>query len=130
MWNIEFLIRVLSHQGGQSLRFVSEAPAVSFGANKSLWGLAGSASLRGKTLVVTVVNPHVSEPRTAEVSLRGANARSGRVTVLASPDIHAHNDFDNLHAIEPKLVPASFSGSSFAFTFQPASVTKLEIDLE
>lgn len=119
-----------SHKGGQSLRFVSEAPAISYGANKSLWGLAGSASLHGKTLVVTVVNPHVSEPRTAEVSLRGARARAGRVTVLASPDIHAHNDFDNPHAVEPKLVPASFSGSTFAFTFEAASVTKLEIDLE
>jgi alpha-N-arabinofuranosidase len=118
-----------SHQRGQSLRFVCEAPAISYGAKKSLWELAGSASLHGKTLVVTAVNPHVSEPRTTEVSLRGASARSAKVTVLASQDIHAHNDFDNPDAVEPKLVPASLSGSSFAYTFQPASVTKLEIDL-
>ena len=63
---------IQSHKGGQSLRFVSDAPSISFGAGKSFWGLAGSASLHGKTLVITVVNPHVSEPRTAEVSLRGA----------------------------------------------------------
>jgi len=118
-----------SHQGGQSVRFVSEAPSISYGAKKSLWGLAGSASLHGKSLVVTVVNPHVTEARTTEVSLRGASARTARVTVLASQDIHAHNDFDNPHAVEPKLVPAGISGSSFAFTFEPASVTKLEIDL-
>lgn len=30
-----------SHKGGQSLRFVSDAPAILFGANKSFWGLAG-----------------------------------------------------------------------------------------
>jgi alpha-N-arabinofuranosidase len=118
-----------AHQGGQSLRFVSDAPSISFGANKSFWGLAGSTSLHGKTLVVTVVNPHVSEPRTAEVALRGASARSCRVTILASPDIHAHNDFSNPHAVEPKSEPASVSGANFPWTFKPASVTKLEIDL-
>ena len=118
-----------SHKGGQSLRFVSDAPTISFGANKSFWGLAGSASLHGKALVITVVNPHVSEPRTAEVSLRGASARSCNVTVLASPDIHAHNDFENPHAVEPERKPAGVTGSSFVWTFKPTSLTKLEIDL-
>jgi len=80
-------------------------------------------------LVVTVVNPHASEPRVADVVLRGASARSAQVTVLAAPDIHAHNDFDNPQAVEPKTEPASVSGSSFSWTFKPASVTKLEIEL-
>jgi len=75
------------------------------------------------------VNPHVSEARTAEVNLRGASARSCRVTVLSSPDIHAHNDFDNPRAVVPREETASVSGSSFTWTFKPASVTKLEIDL-
>jgi len=118
-----------SHQGGQSLRFVADAPSISYGANKSFWGLAGSASLHGKTLVITVVNAHASEPRTVDVSLRGASAGSCRVTVLASPDIHAHNDFENPHAVEPQPEPASVSGSSFVWTFKPASLTRLEIDL-
>jgi alpha-N-arabinofuranosidase len=118
-----------AHQGGQSLRFVSDAPRIAYGSNKSFWGLAGSASLHGKKLIVTVVNPHVSEARTTEVALRGASARSGRVTVLASSDIHAHNDFENPHAVEPKEESASISGSNFAWTFKPASVTKLEFQL-
>ena len=79
--------------------------------------------------MITVVNPHVSEPRTAEVSLRGASARSCNVTVLASPDIHAHNDFENPHAVEPERKPAGVTGSSFVWTFKPTSLTKLEIDL-
>jgi alpha-L-arabinofuranosidase len=118
-----------AHQGGQSLRFVSDAPSIGYGTNKSLWGLAGSASLHGKTLVVTVVNPHVSEERTVEVALRGAAAQSCRATVLTSSDIHAHNDFDHPQALEPQEEPANVSGSSFAWTFKPASVTKLEIAL-
>jgi len=134
-----------AHQGGQSLRVVTNAPSISYRGfsqpvrrrpgpapeeeKKSFWGLAGSASLHEKRLVVTVVNPHVSESRTADVSLRGASARSARVTVLAETDIHAHNDFDHPHAVEPREEKTSVSGSSFAWTFKPASVTKLEIDL-
>ncbi len=118
-----------SHKGGQSLRFVSDAPRISYGSNGSFWGLAGSASLHDKTLVITVVNPHVSMARNTEVSLRGASARSCRVTVLTSSDIHAHNDFDNPGAVVPQPEPADVSGPSFVWTFRPASVTKLEIDL-
>ncbi len=134
-----------SHQGGRSLRMVCDAPEIPFdvGPNgvrppgsaaiarngKSLWGLAGSASLHGKTLVVTVVNPRASEPQAVEVSLRGGEAKSAQVTVLTAPDIHAHNDFDHPDAVVPKTAPASVSGSRFSWSFQPASVTKLEIDL-
>ena len=118
-----------SHQGGRSLRLVCDAPEISYGGGKTLWGLAGSASLRGKTLVVTVVNPHSIEPCAAEVSLRGGEAKSAQVTVLTAPDIHAHNDFDHPNSVVPETEPASVSGSRFAWTFKPASVTKLEIEL-
>jgi len=118
-----------AHQGGQALRFISDAPAVSFGAGKTLWGLTGSASLRGKNLVITVVNSHASQERTAQVVLRGASAQCCRATVLASGDIHARNDFENPRAVEPKEEPANVSGSKFVWTFKPASATKLEISL-
>jgi alpha-N-arabinofuranosidase len=118
-----------AHQGGRSLRLVSNAPAISYGTRKALWGLAGSASLHGKTLVVTVVNPHASEPRVADVVLRGASARSAQVTALAAPDIHAHNDFDHPQAVVPRIEPANVSGPHFSWIFQPASVTKLEMEL-
>jgi alpha-N-arabinofuranosidase len=85
--------------------------------------------LQGKTLTVTVVNPHTSEPSVAEVSLRGGSAKSAQVTVLTAPDIHAHNDFDQPKSVVPKSESASVSGSHFTWMFQPASVTKLEIAL-
>jgi alpha-N-arabinofuranosidase len=118
-----------SHQGGRSLRLVCDAPRISYGEGKTFWGLAGSASVQGKTLVVTVVNPHASDPSVAEVSLRGGEAKSAQVSVLTAPDIHAHNDFNHPSEVVPKTEPASVSGSRFAWTFQPASVTKLEIEL-
>jgi alpha-N-arabinofuranosidase len=128
-----------SHQGGRSLRLVCDAPSILVGPNslrpsaegegKSLWGLAGSASLHGRTLVVTVVNPHAVEPRGAEVSLRGGEAKGAQVTVLTAPDIHAHNDFDHPNSVVPITQSASVSGSHFTWAFPPASVTKLEIEL-
>jgi alpha-N-arabinofuranosidase len=118
-----------SHQGGRSVRLVCDAPEISYGAGKTLWGLAGSASVKGKSVVVTVVNPHASEPRTVEVSLRGGEAKSAQVTVLTAPDIHAHNDFDHPQAVLPKTEPPGVLGSRFSWTFPPASVTKLEIAL-
>ena len=123
-----------AHRGGHSLRFVADAPSISYnyeGKSKTLWGLAGSASLhqKEKKLVVTVVNPHASEERTTEIVLRGASARSGKGTVLANADIHAHNTFEHPNAVEPTEAPANVSGSRFTWTFKPASVTKLEIDL-
>ncbi len=123
-----------AHRGGQSLRFMGDAPSIPYsyqGKGNSLWGLAGSASIhqKEKRLVVTVVNPNVSEERTTEITLHGASARSGRVTVLAETDIHAHNDFEHPNAVRPSEAPAKVSGSRFAWTFKPASVTKLEIDL-
>jgi alpha-N-arabinofuranosidase len=118
-----------SHQGGRSLRLVCDAPEISYGEGKRIWGLAGSASLRGKTLVVTVVNPHANEPRAAEVSLRRGEAKSAQVTVLTALDIHGHNDFTHANTVEPRTEPAAVSGSRFSWTFPRASVTKLEIEL-
>ena len=118
-----------AHQGGRSVRMVCDAPGISFGEGNSLWGLAGSASLKGKTLVATVVNPHATEPKNVEISLRGGAAKSALVTVLTAPDIHAHNDFDHPGDVVPKTETAALSGSRFQWTFAAASVTKLEIDL-
>ena len=62
------------HQGGKAVRNVFSAPSIQYdrdGKPAGFWGLNGSASIHGKTLVVTVVNPSVSEPRETEISIPG-----------------------------------------------------------
>jgi alpha-N-arabinofuranosidase len=118
-----------AHQGGQALRTMFSAPPVSYdrdGKPATFWGLKGSASLRDKELILTVTNPHVSEARTADLVMRGASIKSGTATVLTSPDIHAHNTFEQRTALVPQTKPMD-SGSRF--TFPPASVTKLTLTL-
>jgi alpha-N-arabinofuranosidase len=121
-----------AHQGGQAVRSVFSAPAIAYdrdGKQATMWGLKGSASLRDKELTLTVVNPHVGEPREAEISLRGASLRSGSATTLTHPDIHAHNTFEQRHVVVPESKSLEAGGKSLTYVFRPASVTKLALTL-
>ncbi len=100
-------------------------------AVKTLSGLSGSASMQGKTLTLSVVNPHLDRPVTTEINVRSAGAISAvKGTVLVSHDVHDHNDFANRNAVHP--VPATTgqpTGGRLLHTFPPASVTTLQLTL-
>ncbi len=100
-------------------------------AVKTLAGLSGSASMQGKTLTLSVVNPHLDRPVTTEINVRSAGAISAvKGTVLVSHDVHDHNDFANRNAVHP--VPATTgqpTGGRLLHTFPPASVTTLQLTL-
>jgi alpha-N-arabinofuranosidase len=138
----------LPHKGAQSVRAAFTAPAIpnpmgdtpaQVGGNsyigqlapvKTLAGLSGSASIKGKTLTLTVVNPHLTKPMTTEIAVRGASVTSAKGTVLAEKDVHAHNDFAHPDAVKPSSVTGlSPAGGKLMHTFPPASVTSLEITL-
>lgn len=123
-----------NHQGGQSIRALIQAPDVPFTADNrphSLPGLMGSASLKGKTLTLTVVNPRIGEPEPAVIHLRGnASAAIVRETILTHPSIQAHNTFEEPNVVvpfEPRVL--SLSGGNIAYTFPAQSVTRLEMSL-
>jgi alpha-N-arabinofuranosidase len=121
-----------THQGNQAVRTVISAPQVHYdrdGKPATFWGLQGSASLADKKLVLTVVNPHVSEPRLTEIAIRGAAGKSGTVTALTSPDIHAHNTFAQPNTLLPKTDSLIVKGSTLVHEFPPASVSALQIEL-
>ncbi len=121
-----------SHQGGTGVRAYFEAEEIAFrdGSDEQrIFGLAGSASLRGNTLTLSVVNPHVSEPAEAILTLRDGRAQGATVSVLAAGDIHACNTYDAPHAVAPTQATLELSGSEWHYTFAPASVTVLRIRL-
>jgi alpha-N-arabinofuranosidase len=137
------------HQGGQAVRVQFSVPDISFprkairkqlsstgdeavvgGPDARLWGLNGSASLTGKVLTVTVVNPHLTEARPARIMLRGdASAASAETEVLGGGDVHEHNTFEQPDAVVTKKGTASVSGKVVQFTLPPSSVTRLTIEL-
>jgi alpha-N-arabinofuranosidase len=112
-----------SQVGGNS--YIGQLPPV-----KSLAGLSGSASLNGKNLTLTVVNPHLTQPVTTEVAVRGASISTAKGTELAEKDVHAHNDFAHPDAVKPRpLASLHPSSGKLTHTFPPASVTVLEMTL-
>jgi alpha-N-arabinofuranosidase len=122
-----------AHVGGQSVRALFSAPPIAYervDGKGSLWGLAGSASVKGKALTLTVVNPHATEAREAEVVVRGAEVASARATTLTAPDIHAHNTFEQPRQLEPKAADAGAPRAGvLAHRFPAASVTRLSFEL-
>ena len=121
-----------AHQGAESIRTVFSAPSVSYTRNgkpATTRGLSGSASLRDKQLTVTVTNPDISQPREAEIAIRGASVRAIKATTLTASDIHAYNSFDNPRRIEPKDEQVALKSGALVYNFAPASVTRLQITL-
>ena len=141
----------LPHSGAQAVRAEFTAPGIlnplaktpipvggnsyrgSLDAVKMLAGLSGSASIPAenkKQVTLTVVNPHLDRPMVAEIGVSGASITSYTGTVLSETDIHAHNDFDHPHAVEPKAVTAGRpEGGRLYHSFPAASVTTLQLTL-
>lgn len=137
------------HQGGQAVRVQFSAPDIVFprkavekrlsstgdeatvgGPDARLWGLNGSASVMGKTLTLTVVNPHLTESHPAQIILRGgATAAAAEAETLGGEDVHAHNTFEQPDAVVTKKATATISGKTVQFTLPPSSVTCFTITL-
>jgi alpha-N-arabinofuranosidase len=123
-----------AHQGKQSLRTLVSAGDLRFDRNgrpAKLRGLSASASMEGKSLVLTVTNPDPKSAREVEIQLRGASIASANGVVLeAGGDIQAHNTFASPSRIAPKTASAgSIKGGLLTHKFPAASVTKFEIQL-
>jgi alpha-N-arabinofuranosidase len=121
-----------AHQGGTAVRAEFSAPGVHYdrdGKPAGFWGLKGSASLKGKTLTLTAVNPDVSQAREAEIVVRGAKAASATAWVVAESDIHAHNTLEQPDQVKTRMADVVLRANSLSFTFPPASVVKIEVQL-
>ena len=121
-----------AHQGGTSLRTIFSAPSVKYdrdGKSTNFWGLNGSSSLHEKDLVLSVVNPHTSEPRSAEIIVRGGPIKSATAITLTNSDIRARNTFDHRDAVAPRAADLAMSGPVLIHTFPAASVTVLTLHM-
>ncbi len=141
------------HMGGQGIRLAFVAPTISYPrvnlkrqlssvgdeavvpeektAQAHLWGLNGSASLQGKTLTLTIVNPHLSESRETQISLSGgvtASSATGEV-LGGGMDVHTHNTFAEPGNVKTRSAPVQVNKSTLSFTFPPSSVVKLMVQL-
>src|SRR5439155_4456248 len=130
--NFHVFAMYAAHQGGQSVRTVLSSPSIAMpraARAQTLWGLAGSASRRDRELVVTIVNPHATDPRPCAISVHGGSVRSARATVLTSTDLRAHNSFDQPNARVPREATVNVAAGSIHHTVPAASGTRLDVEL-
>ena len=86
--------------------------------------------MKGKVLTLTMVNPHVSEPRQLEIAVRGATPSSAQALVLAAADAHAHNTFDRPRNVQPQAQKVSGPRDGIiVHQLPPASVTRITLNL-
>jgi alpha-N-arabinofuranosidase len=122
----------MGHMGAQAVRTEFAAPPVTYdrrGKPGTLWGLQGSASVSGKNMTLTVVNPHPSRALETEVVVRGASVASGTGQVLTNTDLHAHNDFQHPDVVHPAPASVTVAGGRLLHRFPAASVTALNLTL-
>lgn len=121
-----------AHQGGTAVRTEFSAPMAKYQADgkpASFWGLKGSASLKGKMLTLTAVNPDLHNAHEAEIVLRGGSAISVKAGIVSDSDVHAHNTFEEPERVKTHTAETTPHGDTVRFTFPPASVVRLEIQL-
>jgi alpha-N-arabinofuranosidase len=120
------------HQAGLSLRTEVSAPEIVAryqGSPVSLPGLNASASRNGNVITLTVVNPNVSDEQDTLVELAGARIQAANVTTLSNSDIHAQNTFDHPRRVVPVPGLVTPADGKIQYTFLPASVTKLTLQI-
>jgi alpha-L-arabinofuranosidase len=72
----------------------------------------------------------LSAAREAKIGVRGASLKSGTATTLTSSDMHAHNTFEQREVVTPQTRALDFQRGDLAYSFPPASVTRLTLALE
>lgn len=128
----------MPHAGATSVRTEFVSPQVTFTRKDNtqkdipvnLWGLSGSASVNGKTVTLTAVNPDAKNARETEINIPGAKIVSAGARVLSSTDIHARNSFENPHGLVPRDEGVTIpTGGKLIYKFAPASVTRLTLQI-
>ena len=121
-----------AHQGAMSVRTLVDTDTVAFGAGDPLNALpvvAGSASLKGKTLFLTLTNSHAESEMEVSVELLGGASAGGCSARVLSGEIHAHNTFDRPDAVEPQSLDVQASGAAFVVVLPPACIVAAQIAL-
>jgi alpha-L-arabinofuranosidase len=120
------------HQNGKSVRMLVETSEVVYtvaGKPGSMPVVAGSASLKEKTLFLTLTNSHASDPVRLKISLLGGASSSSTSAQSLSGEIHAHNTFDAPNTINPVPLAAEARGADVHITLPPACVATVEIKM-
>ena len=128
------------HQGATALRARLETPEISFNKENTLQKgetadghiptVAGSASLKGQTLFLTLTNSHAREAAEVTVEIAGGARVDQASGQILTGEIHAHNTFDAPRQVTPQAFDVGFELSELKLTLPPASVAAIQVGLD
>jgi alpha-L-arabinofuranosidase len=121
------------HMGGRFVPAKIDIPemTVPLLEGSARWpGLSGSASVRDKSLTVTLTNPSLAESLVTRIRLSGgARLREARATVLTHPDMHATNTFEKPNEVGLTDLAVQQSGDTATITIPKQAVVALSLQL-
>ena len=121
------------HMGGRLVPARIEAPELTvplLEGSARLPGLSGSASVRDKSLTVTLTNPSRQESVATRIRLAGgARLRDARATVLTHQDMHATNTFEKPDEVALAALPATISGDAATVAVPKQAVVAVSLQL-
>ncbi len=121
-----------AHHGGKSVRIDVQAPLIPYsdrGVASQCLRIAGSASIKGQTLTLTLVNTHPAEPAEVDLRIKGMAGSGVSHVALTHRDLSAHNTFERPDTVVPKSLPFAAKGETLRCVLPPASVNRFEIRL-
>ena len=121
------------HMGGRLVPTTINIPEMTVplleGSTK-LPGLSGSASVRDKSLTVTLTNPSLQDGVATRIRLTGgARLREVRATVLTHPDMHATNTFERPNEVTLAALAVQVSGDTATITIPKQAVVAVSLQL-
>lgn len=95
----------------------------------SMSGLTGSASVKGKTLNVTITNVALDAPIFAQIRLTNGTVSNGRGTVLTHPQMNGSNTLEQPDAVKPAALPVTVGHNRVEVSIPERSVVALELTI-
>jgi alpha-N-arabinofuranosidase len=91
--------------------------------------LSGSASIKDKTLTVTMTNPSLQSSIATSIQMTSGSVVESRGRVLTHADMTAHNTFDNPDTVKPASLSVTVHGNRTTVSIPPRAVVSLELIL-
>lgn len=120
-----------AHQGGALLPTDVATSEIAFehgGASMSMPQVVASASRKGSTITLSVVNLHADEAAEARIDLGASSAARVTTAALTHDDTTAHNTYDAPQTVTPTRETSERDGA-WTHILPPASVTVMTIEL-
>jgi alpha-N-arabinofuranosidase len=121
------------HMGGRSVEVkvrAAELDIQGINGGGKLAGLSASASIRERTLTLTMTNPSLNDSVAARVRLTGgARATEARGTVLTHADRNAGNTFSKPDEVKPAPLAVKAAGDAIDVVVPKQAVAAIQIQV-